>query len=109
MKKTQLWYKNQRAIDAKEADAQREAKLQTGKELSTPILDGPEFQSMELKRYRVSDIGYHLQEEETSAKRVRHSLGPEILVNNHGGILVDSISQASSEFCFIMTIQSLLL
>ncbi|TGO58200.1 hypothetical protein BOTNAR_0185g00060 [Botryotinia narcissicola] len=74
-----LWYRNQRAIDAKEADVQREVKLQTEKELPTPILDGSEFQSMELKRYRVSDIGYHLQEEETPAKRVRHSLGPEIL------------------------------
>ncbi|KAF7944875.1 uncharacterized protein EAE97_005508 [Botrytis byssoidea] len=92
-----LWYRNQRAIDAKEADVQREVKLQTEKELPTPILDGPEFQSMELKRYRVSDIGYHLQEEETPAKRVRHSLGPEILVNNHGGILVDSRSQDKPE------------
>ncbi|TGO38995.1 hypothetical protein BHYA_0063g00440 [Botrytis hyacinthi] len=92
-----LWYRNQRAIDAKEADIQREVKLQTEKELSTPILDEPESQSMGLKRYRVSDIGYHHQEEETPAKRVRHSLGPEILERNHGGILVDLKSQDKPE------------
>ncbi|TGO25925.1 hypothetical protein BPAE_0070g00450 [Botrytis paeoniae] len=95
-----LWYRNQRAIDAKEVDLQKEVKLQTEKEPSTPIFDEPEFQSMGLKRYRVSDIGYHRQEEEEPAKRVRHSLGPEILMKNHGGILVDSKSQASSDFFY---------
>ncbi|TGO58951.1 hypothetical protein BCON_0049g00040 [Botryotinia convoluta] len=97
-----LWYRNQRAIDAKEADLQKEVKLQTEKELPTPILDEPAFQSMGLKRYRVSDIGYHRQEEENPAKSVRHSLGPEILMKNHEGILVDSKSQASSDFCSIL-------
>ncbi|KAF7956524.1 hypothetical protein EAE96_003860 [Botrytis aclada] len=87
-----LWYKNQRAIDAKEAELQKEVKPRTEKEPSAPMLDEPEFQSMGLKRYRVSDIGYHRQEEEP-AKRVRRSLGPEILMKNHGGVLVDSKSQ----------------
>ncbi|KAF7900249.1 uncharacterized protein EAF01_007551 [Botrytis porri] len=92
-----LWYRNQRAIDAKKADFQKEAKQQNEKELPTPILDEPEFPCTVLKRYRVSDIGYHRQEEEEPAKRVRHSLGPEILMRNHGGILVDSKSQDKPE------------
>ncbi|KAF7918389.1 hypothetical protein EAE99_008985 [Botrytis elliptica] len=92
-----LWYRNQRAIDAKETDIQKEVKLQTEKDLSIPILDETRVQSMGLKRYRVSDIGYHLQEEENPAKRARHSLGPEILMKNHGGILVDSKSQDKPE------------
>ncbi|KAK6609834.1 hypothetical protein H4I95_02893 [Botrytis cinerea] len=91
-----LWYKYQRAMDAKEAKLQKEVELQT-EELSTPILDEPELQSTGLKRYRVSDIGYYHQAEEEPAKRVRHSLGPEILMKNHGGILVDSKSQDKPE------------
>ncbi|TEY79720.1 hypothetical protein BOTCAL_0042g00200 [Botryotinia calthae] len=91
------WYKYQRAIDAKEANLQKEVELQTEEEVSTPILDEPDLQSTGLKRYRVSDIGYYHQAEEEPAKRVRHSLGPEILMKNHGGILVDSNSQDKPE------------
>ncbi|KAF5874647.1 uncharacterized protein Bfra_004660 [Botrytis fragariae] len=97
-----LWYRNQRAIDAKEADLQKEVKSRTEKELSAPILDEPEIQSMGLKRYRVSDIGYHRQEEEEPAKRDKpetfgcRSIIPESNESSANDVAISSIGVQQS-------------
>ncbi|KAJ8070759.1 hypothetical protein OCU04_001125 [Sclerotinia nivalis] len=84
-----MWYRNQRAIDAKEAELHKQVELPAAKEISKPLLDKPELGAAGSKRHRTSDIGFQRQVEEEPTKRVRYSLGSEGSIESHNTVPVD--------------------
>ncbi|KAF7868546.1 hypothetical protein EAF04_005077 [Stromatinia cepivora] len=88
-----MWYRNQRALDAKEAELHKQVELPVAKEISKPLLDKPELGAAGSKRHRTSDIGFQRQVEEEPAKRFRHSLGSERLIESHKVVPIDLKAQ----------------